>query len=483
MTHKSSLCTAGAAIGLILWSGLSLSASDRGESSSYLKYPLPAQWSQDSVMSAGKSASASEAWWRTFDDPLLDSLIALGERNNYDVSMAARRIEMSRAAIRQAQSAYYPQIGIDLGWTRERQSGRIAGPDGAATVTSWFGASASMSWEVDVFGKIRAQVNKSKQSARVTAAEYRGAMLTLEAEIATSYISLLVDRAQLAVAQEHTENQLHILDITETRHRTGLVSGLDVAQAKTLYYSTVSSIPLLEASIEALYNSLAVLCGVPRSELPASLYDEHPLPSHYDLAAMGAPVDVIRNRPDVVQAERSIDVAAAELGIARSAYLPSLSVSASAGTQAHRFGDLFSRPSFGYTIAPTLSWTLFDGLSRHAATVEAREAMRLQVDNYNLTVQTAIEEVNNAMARYAATLQYIDRIEKVVENGSDAVRLSLDQYKQGLCDFYNVVEAQLTYLTYQNSLAAGRGQALTSLIDLYKALGGSYTVNSYDYEN
>ena len=109
--------------------------------------------------------------------------------------------------------------------------------------------------------------------------------------------------------------------------------------------------------------------------------------------------------------------------------------------------------------------------------------MRLQVDNYNLTVQTAIEEVNNAMARYAATLQYIDRTEKVVENSSDAVRLSLDQYKQGLCDFYNVVEAQLTYLTYQNSLAAGRGQALTSLIDLYKALGGSYTVNSYDYEN
>ncbi len=434
-------------------------------------------------MNAGKTALPDEDWWRSFDDPMLDSLIALGERNNYDVSMAAHRIEISRAAIRQAQSAYYPQIGINLGWTRERQSGSIASPGGTATVTSWFGASASMSWEVDVFGKIRAQVNKSKQSARVTAAEYRGAMLTLEAEIATSYISLLVDRAQLAVAQEHSKNQLHILDITETRHRTGLVSGLDVSQAKTLYYSTVSSIPLLEASIEALYNSLAVLCGVPRSELPASLFDEHPIPSHYNLAATGAPIEVIRNRPDVVQAERSIDVAAAGLGIAHSAYLPSLSVSASAGTQAHRFGDLFSRQSIGYTIAPTLSWTLFDGLARHAASVEAREAMRLEVDNYNLTVQTAIEEVNNAMARYSATLKYIDSIEKVVDNSSEAVRLSLDQYKQGLCDFYNVVEAQLTYLTYQNSLAAGRGQALTSLIDLYKALGGSCSTSNYDYEN
>ncbi len=173
-------------------------------------------------------------------------------------------------------------------------------------------------------------------------------------------------------------------------------------------------------------------------------------------------------------AEKSIDVAAAELGIAKKDYLPSLSISANVGTQAHAFGDLFTGPSFTYSVAPTLSWTLFDGFARRAATASARENMQIEIENYNLTVLTAIEEVRNALARYSATLKYIERTAKVVESSEEAVNLSLDQYKQGLSDFYNVVEAQLNYLTYQNSLVAARGEALTSLIDLYKALGGGF---------
>lgn len=189
---------------------------------------------------------------------------------------------------------------------------------------------------------------------------------------------------------------------------------------------------------------------------------------------LGAPGDLLRRRPDVVQAERGIEAAAAALGIARKEYLPSLSVSASAGTQAHNIGDLFSRNSFTYSIAPTLSWTIFDGLSRRYNAAEARERMEIEIAGYNLAVLTAVEEVRDAARRYTCTLEYIKTIEDVVGSSAEEVRLSVELYKQGLTAFSNVVDAMLNYLSYQNTLVSAKGQAIDSLINLYKALGGGW---------
>lgn len=413
-------------------------------------------------------------WWRSFNDSHLDSLIAMGEANNYDISMAMHRIDMAKAAVRQAESAWYPQLALQAGWNKARQSGRIAGREGSAVNSSYFSGDVTMSWEIDVFGKVRAQVNRNKKQTQLTAAEFDGAMLSVQASIASAYFTLLMHRAQLAVANEHTANQEHLLKITETRYRTTLVSKLDVAQASTLYYSTKSSIPLLESSIETDYNAIALLLGIERAQLPSWLFDDIALPSPKQYIDTIIPPDLIRRRPDVVAAEKNIDVAASELGIARSEYLPSLSLHASAGAAAHNIGDMFDRPALTYSVAPTLSWTIFDGFGRRAATASARENMKLEVDNYNLTVVSAVHEVNNALTAYEATLRYIELLQDVVDSSQEAVTLSLDQYKQGLIDFYNVVEAHLNYLAYQNSLVAARGRALTSLIDLYKSLGGGF---------
>lgn len=454
---------------ILLGAALSFNMAAR-DSSSYLSAQLPAQWGADTVSADSGLAPGGVP----IDDPLLDTLIALGRTNNYDIAAAARRIEVARAAVASARSAYYPQFGISAGWERDRISGRVDSRSGRASVTSAFAATATVSWEIDVFGKIRRQVKEAKASVNVSAAEYEAALVSLDAEIATTYIGLLVDKAQLAVANRHAVEQKHILDITETRHRTGLVSKLDVAQARTLYYSTVAQVPMLEASIEAAYNGIAVLLGTDRSELPAALFADRSVPEVFSLPPMGTPLDLLRRRPDIVEAERNIDVAAAALGIARSQYLPSLTLQASAGTQAHNFGDLFSAPSFTYTVAPTLSWTVFDGFARRAANISARQSLEIAVDNYNFTVLTAVEEVRNAMANYMAALKYLDRLEKVLENSAESVTLSLDQYKQGLGDFYNVVEAELGYLTYQNTCEEVRGKALAALVTLYKSLGGGY---------
>ncbi|MDE6041873.1 MAG: TolC family protein, partial [Muribaculaceae bacterium] len=182
----------------------------------------------------------------------------------------------------------------------------------------------------------------------------------------------------------------------------------------------------------------------------------------------------LRRRPDIIEAENNIEVAAGSLGIAKRDYLPSLSIEASVGTQAHRFGDLFTGPSFTYTVAPTLSWTIFSGFGRNAAMAEAKQNLELQIDNYNLTVLTAVEEVRNALCKYTATLKYIDAIKEVVHSSQESVNLSLDLYKQGLSNFTNVVDAQLNLLSYQNTLISARGDALTALVDLYKALGGGW---------
>ena len=217
-----------------------------------------------------------------------------------------------------------------------------------------------------------------------------------------------------------------------------------------------------------------MLTGTPRAELPASVYQAKDIPSHYRLVDMGVPLDLLRRRPDIVEAQRSIEIAAADLGIAKKDYLPSLSIQATLGTDAHNFGDLFSRASIGYSIAPTLSWTLFDGFARKYNIVSAREAMESEVDAYNLTVMTAIEEVRNAMARYSAELRYIASINEVVENSHESLDKSVELYKDGLSSFTPVVDAQLDYLNYQNTLVSAKGQALTALIELYKALGGGW---------
>lgn len=413
-------------------------------------------------------------WWRLFDDNLLDSLIVKGREANYDVVTAMRRITISRAELGASRAAYYPQLNLSVGYNRSRQSGRIEGPVGTTTTTGYFTGRVDLSWEVDVFGKITSQVRQHKAQVRVSAAEYRAVMNSVDAQIATAYVALVVSRHQLEVARRHTESQKNIVHTTEQRFEAGLASKLDVAQARTLYYSTVAQIPLLESSIVASINSIAVMLGLQPGDLPENLAFGKPLPNYRQPVDIGVPSDIVQCRPDVVEAEQNVDVAAAALGIARKEYLPSLRLEASVGTAAHRLRDLMSNPSLTYSIAPTLSWTIFDGLERRYAVAEAAESLQKAVDSYNLTVRQAVQEVIDASTKYTAYLQYISTIDRVVENAAESTVLSYDLYRQGLTSFTNVDNAELNYLTYENTLVAAQGSALNALIELYRSLGGAW---------
>ncbi len=211
-------------------------------------------------------------------------------------------------------------------------------------------------------------------------------------------------------------------------------------------------------------------------QIHAMLDTPRELPDFHQIVAVGVPMELLRRRPDVVEAEYALAADAAALGIAKKDFLPTLSIAGSIGTQAHDAGDLFSDRSFTYSIAPTLSWTVFDGMARKAAVVSAREQMQVGIDNYNLTLLTAVQEVDNAMSQYVNSLHYIDLIEQVVEQAQKSFELSIDLYKKGLSSFINVSDAQIARLQYADELVSARGAALSALINLYQALGGGWSV-------
>ncbi|MDE6683452.1 MAG: TolC family protein, partial [Muribaculaceae bacterium] len=249
---------------------------------------------------------------------------------------------------------------------------------------------------------------------------------------------------------------------------------LEVTQARIVLYSTQSSLPGLESGIRTTANALAVLTGAYPSEIVPRLLSPGELPKDMGMPAVGVPADLLRRRPDIVEAEAQLAQYASMIGVAKNDFLPVLTLDGSIGTSSRNIKHLFGAHSLDYSIAPTLSWTIFDGLARNHKTAEAKIQLEEATDNYNLTVLNAIEEVENAISRYNSSLQEIDCLNLLIEQSKKSLELSLDLYKQGLTAFSNVVDAQQSYLENQNSLVSARGDALAQLVNLYQALGGGF---------
>ncbi|MEY8605446.1 efflux transporter outer membrane subunit [Muribaculum intestinale] len=433
---------------------------------------VPAHWTYDEHFN--QSIPTDDNWWHQLGDPLLDSLIARGIENNPNVVIAGKRIVMAKEALNAARAGYYPSLGLQGGWTKARSSGALGNVSMPATTTDYFSLGLNMSWEIDVFGKISAKASQQKALYNATRAEYAATMVTLCANIAKAYVNLRVWQAEWQVAVEHIASQEKIVKITEARHEAGLASMLDVTQARIVYYSTQASMPTLRSSIRTTINSIALLLGVYPRDINDLLEPTSPLPDHRQIVPVGVPAELLRRRPDIVEAEYELASYAAALGIAKRDFLPTLSLNGSIGTGAHSAGDLFSRNSLTYSIEPTLTWTIFDGMSRRANMASARQQMEIGIESYNNTVMTAVEEVDNAITTYAGTLRNLDILDDVVTQSRKSLDLSLDLYKRGLSPFNNVVTAQMNLLEYQNSVVTASGNALTALITLYEALGGGW---------
>lgn len=459
---------------LLLSAGNSVSGKDSNHEK-WLNESLPETWGYNALP---QTLPDEDSWWKEFSDPVLDSLIQKGVNENFNVAIAAKRIEIARQAIRQAQSSYYPAFDLSGGWTKSRQSGATTSPVHSATDVSYYSAGVDMSWQIDIFGKISAGVKQKKSQWKASRAEYAATMVTMCSDIATAYFNLRVAQSELEVALSHVASQNRVVEITKARHEAGLASMLDVAQSQTVLYSTEATIPALESQIDSYLNAIAVLTGAVPGDAPRSLTTFTVFPDYIHMVMAGVPADLLRRRPDIAVAEQNLAAAAAAVGIAKKDFLPTLSLNGSIGTSAHKAGDLMSDRSFSYTIAPTLSWSIFSGFSRKAALTSAKENMEVEIENYNQTVLTAVQETDNALSNYFNSLRQIDAYKKVVEASQKSYDLSIDLYKKGLSSFTNVADAQINLLTYANSLIVAQGQALIALVNVYKALGGGWNTPS-----
>lgn len=433
---------------------------------------LPTSYS--TMLDSTAPDAGGDTWWQTFGDATLSRLVTLALNNNYSSKAMLKRIEASREILRQTQAGYYPTVGLSAGYDIGRQSGRESDPMTSVPTISFFQLGASVSWEIDVFGRIREKAKGDKATIEATRYEYAGMQLSLAAQVATEYFALRMYERQLQTASGHLEMQEEVLRIVEARYKAGIVSKLDVAQARSMVSSTRLIIPTLESEIVTARNALAVLCAAKSKDISAMTSgDSNPV--IVAPASIGVPADLIRRRPDIAEAEMRIEALAAQLGVARKEYLPSLSLNASIGTSSHGVDGLFGKNSMSYEVAPTLSWTLFDGFSRKAAVAEAKAQMEAGIDDYNNALATAVQEVENALSGYEAARKRLDLYDEMLATSKELVSLSLERYRQGLADFSDVADAQITYLSNQTSCESSQAACLESLVTLYKALGGGFS--------
>ena len=437
----------------------------------YLDTPLPQAWEEGGEVFR-QTLPVDDQWWKSFGDTTLDSLISIAVDRNYSVLTAIDRMNMAKAGLRMERSGFFPTVGINAGWTRQQTSGNTS--ELPQSTQHYYDVSANMSWELDIFGSIRQRVKAQKETFAASKEEYTAVMVSLSAQVASSYIQLRELQQELKVVERNCASQAAVLKITEVRYNTGLVSKLDVAQAKSVYFSTKASIPQLESGINQYITSLAVLLGTYPQEIRPVLERVGELPDYMEPISIGIPADLLMRRPDIRSAEHQINAQAASLGASKSDWLPQVFIKGSVGYASKDFKDLTKHKSFTYEIAPALSWTIFSGGKLVNATKSARAQLDEAIDQFNQTVLTAVQETDNAMTAYRSSIKQIVALREVRNQGQETHTLSLDLYKQGHTPFQNVLDAQRSLLSYENQLVQARGNSLLQLIALYQALGGGW---------
>ena len=434
--------------------------------------PQPDNWSKGELFY--QTLPVDDEWWRNFNDPVLDSLITVASSNNYPVLAAMENIKKARAAWRSAQGNLMPSFDLGLGWQRAKTSGNIASTMYQEAWEGQFSTAVSMQWQADVFGAIYLRSKAQKQLFMATEEEYNAVMVSLIANVATTYFSLRQSLAQMLVLRWNAESQKKILDITTARYDSGLASQLDVAQARSVYQNTLAQIPAMQATIDSYRNAMAVLLGTFPQELDGWLQEGYALPSYTAPIGVGIPAQLLRRRPDLRAAERQVEANAALLGATRRDWFPQLLVSGSLGFASGEMKSLFRSRSLTWEIAPTIKWNIFSGNDRVNATRQARATLDGSILSFNEKMLTAMQEVESAMSQYGNSITQITALREAVNQNQETLNLSLELYKQGLTTFQNVLDAQRSLLTYQNYLVQALGGSLIYLVQLYEALGGGW---------
>jgi outer membrane protein, multidrug efflux system len=447
---------------------------------------LPSTWSAQETVTpelpsrTNTNPAALANWWRSFKDPTLTSLVDTAIQTNLDLLQAQARIRQARAARGVAGAPLWPQLDSQAFFQRSSGSSATVGSGGTPSFTSaaalkdLFQVGLDASWELDIFGGTRRNLEAATADLQAAVEDRRDVLVTLAGEVGNNYLSLRGLQQQLAIARQNLEAQQKTARITHKRFEAGFVSRLDVANADAQVNTTAAQIPTLEASAQAAIYSLGVLLGQHPDFLAKTLARTHPLPTTPPEIPVGLPSDLLRRRPDIRRAEAQLHGATARIGVATADLFPKFFLTGNAGVSARDIALLGTYDSKFWSFSPSVTWPVFAG-GRIRWNIELQDALQQEsLLKYQQTVLTALKDVETALVAYAKEQEHRKALAQAVENNRRAVDLSMQLYLAGRTDFLNVLTAQRSLFLTEEALAQSTKNLGTNLIALYKALGGGW---------
>jgi multidrug efflux system outer membrane protein len=424
----------------------------------------------------GSAATAADLGWReVFVDPRLQGVIDLSLTNNRDLRVAVLNIEKARAQYRVQRAALVPGVDATATGTKGENSSAQTQPGVSRDVEAYTAGVGVTAWELDLFGRVRSLKDAALQSYLATRETSRSVQISLIAQTASTWLALASDQDLLALAQETLDTRQESMTLIRRRFEAGAISQLEVSEAQTLVEAARSDVATYVAQVEQDKNALRLVVGadVPADLLPAGgLVTAQILP---DLAP-GIPSDVLTRRPDVLAAEHQLAGANANIGAARAAFFPTISLTAAAGVASGDLSSLFDSGNGTWSFAPRVSLPIFAGGANVAGLDSAKASRDIAVATYEKTVQTAFREVADGLAVQSTIQDRVGSQERLVAAANTTVRLSRARYGAGIDSSLTLLDAQRTLYTSQKGLIGARLARATNLATLYKSLGGGAPV-------
>ncbi|WP_261641636.1 efflux transporter outer membrane subunit [Erwinia mallotivora] len=480
---------------VLLVATLALSACSVGPDYQAPKPATPAAFNSLSSDRDSKpqATATSPAWWKSFNDPQLDSLITRAIAGNLSLQQAVLRIAASRQQLNQARGAWYPSVNgkvsaqrQQLGLQGELESKGVyqqvdqTNPqlsstlDGLTKPVGLYQGSFDASWELDLWGKVRRQVEAADAQQQESLESRNDALVSLEAEVARTWLQLRGAQAIVQTLETQISVAQQTLDLTESQQKNGLAPLMDVENARAQLSSLRAQLPQYQAQIHQAMNGLAVLTGKAPGALDAELMTVRAMPALPKAVPVGLPSTLARRRPDVRQAEAKLHEATANIGVSVAQLFPDLSLTGQFGMRNTDISYLDNWSSHFYSFGPSVSIPIFQGGRLVSGVKMARAEQASAALNYRQTVLTALQDVENALVSYRSDQQQVEALDQSVEAFQNAFNLANDSYSKGLSSFIDALDAQRQLSQAQQQAISARMQSSLDLVALYKALGGGW---------
>ncbi len=416
-------------------------------------------------------------WWEVFNDPQLNALEDQVNISNQTVAAALANFLSARAVVKQNRSQFFPTVTANPSITRQRQPVIHTSSVGSftnshpSTFTEYI-LPLDASWEPDFWGRVRNVERASRYEAQATLADLENTRLTVQSELAVDYLQVRSLDAQEKLLTDAVDAYRESLRLTTVRHDTGIASDQDVAQAEIQLDSTAAQATDIGIQRAQIEHAVAVLIGKAPAEfsLPVAPLDTKPV-----AVPFGVPSNLLERRPDIAAAERRVAEANAQIGAARAAYFPNITLSASAGYESTTTANLFSGPAFMWSLGAAAAQTIFDAGNKFAVTAQTKAQYQSQVATYRQTVLGAFQEVEDNLVSLRLLTKEIEQQDAAVSAARRYLNLSNDRYRLGIDSYLNVIVAQTSYLNNERTAVSLHLTQLQSTVQLIKALGGGWS--------